>query len=205
MVEMLLVVSMTALIVGAVTAIYAYTVERLGNGLADARTQRQAEYGLDVVDTTINKAQSCSLVYVSGVPCVKCTMPANCSDANGDGILDTCTPDAINRRSLERWGNGYRVWFYMADATGVPGVPGSLLWMAQRTDDGTPTSVNTVAAYTYFPGNTKVRLDLIQSLTSGTATFSNEYTVALSVGAYTGQGGAAGPRAPRPARATSSV
>ncbi|HLK15781.1 MAG TPA: hypothetical protein VKT78_13340, partial [Fimbriimonadaceae bacterium] len=158
MVEMMLAVSMTAVIVGTVTLLYAYTIERMGCGVADATTQREAAYGLDVIDATINKAQSCASVSVSGNVALKCTMPANCSDLNGDGILDSCTPDAINRRSQERWGNGYRVWFYLSDTTANSATPGSVLWMAKRTDDGVPTQADTVKSFTYFPGNSKIRL-----------------------------------------------
>ena len=201
MVEMMLVVALTAVIMGTVTAVYAYTVERLGYGLADASTQVEAEYGLDIIDSTINKAQSCSQVSVSGNPCLKCTMPANCSDTTGDGILDTCTPNAINRRSQERWGNGYRIWFYLADASGLPSNPGSIPWMAKRLDDLTPTASDQVKAFTYFPGNTNLRLDLLQSAATAPAGTSNTYSVSLNVGAY---GGLSQQAAPATANTTSS-
>ena len=175
MVEMMLAVSLTALIVGTVTAVYAYSIQRLGYGLADASTQQQAEYGLDVIDKTVNLAQTCVAVSVSSTQCLKCTMPSNCTDTNGDGILDSCSPSAINRRSLERWGNGYRVWFYLSDSSGTPGHSGSILWMARRTDDSTPTSSNVVTSYTYFPGNSVLRQSLAPSVTASPSVTSNSY------------------------------
>lgn len=182
----MLVVALTALIVGTVTAVYAYTIDRMGYGVADALTQREAEYGLDVMDQTIGRAQVCTQVSATGNPCLKCTMPANCSDTNGDGILDTCSPNAINRRSQERWGNGYRVWFYLADSSGLPSNPGAIPWMAKRLDDLTPTQSDLVMAYTYFPGNSKQRLDLLQAAASAPAGTTNAYSTSISVGAYGG-------------------
>lgn len=199
MVEMMLAVVMTALVIGGVTGVYAYTMERMSYGVADARTQGEAEYGIDVIDSTISMAQSCTLVSIGGIPCLKCVMPAVCTDNNGDGILDHCTPDAINRRSLERWGTGYRVWFYLSDLTGTAGNQGSSLWMAKRSDDLNPTPSDDVKAFTYFPGNSKLRLTLLQALTASTSTMSNACSAQLSFGAYAGQGNGAAPSSASPA------
>lgn len=193
MIEMLLVIAMTSLIVGTVGAVYIYTAERLRYGYADYRTQREAEYGLDVVDSTISRAQTCVLTAANGASCLKCTMPASCSDNNGDGILDACQPASINRRSYERWGNGYRVWFFLSDTTGAVGNAGSTLWMAKRLDDLAPTAGDLVQSFTYYPGNTKLRIGLIQSLTPSTTSNSNQLTAVIKVGAYANQSGGPAP------------
>ncbi|MHB8635897.1 MAG: PilW family protein [Fimbriimonadaceae bacterium] len=184
MIELMLTVSLTALIVGSLTAVYAFTIERLGYGMIQASSQSEAEYGLDVIDGIVSKAQACSTVTVSGIPCLKCIMPATCADTNGDGILDTCSPNAINRRSQERWGNGHRVWFYLAGNTGVPATQGSFLWMAMRSDDLPPTATDIVRSFTYLPGNTKARLDLIESMTASPGESSNDYYVNVETGSY---------------------
>ena len=184
LIEMMIAVSMTALLVGTVTAVYAYTIERMGYSVADYSTQREAEYGLDVIEATIGRAQTCALVSVSGNTCLKCTMPATCTDKNGDGILDSCSPNAINRRSQERWGNGYRVWFYFADSNTVPSGTGPVFFMAKRVDDSTPTASDVVKAYTWYPGNTQLRLDLIQTMTAAAGGTTNQYTATVAVGAY---------------------
>ena len=122
LVEMMLAVALTALILGTVTSVYAFTIKRLGYGLADASSQNEAEYAMDVIDGTIGKAQSCTVVSMSGAQGLKCVMPATCTDLTGDGILDTCSPNYINRRSLEEWGNGYRIWFYFGGSNGHHGL-----------------------------------------------------------------------------------
>ena len=190
---MVLVVALTALIVGTVTAVYAYTIDRMGYGVADANTQREAEYGLDVMAQTISMAQTCAQVSINENTCLKCTLPANCSDTNGDGILDTCSPNSINRRSQERWGNGYRVWFYLADSTGLPSNTGTTFWMAKRMDDLTPTFPDLVMACTYFPGNSKRRLGLVQAATAASVGTTNAYSISINVGAYGEQGQRAAP------------
>ena len=189
--EMMLAVSIMAILIGGVTAVYAYTMVRLGYSLASYTTQREGEYGLDVIDHIIGESQTCSQISVGGNPCLKCILPASCVDPIGDGTSYVCSPDTINRRSLERWGNGKRIWFYLANSGGVPTTPGSILWMACRTDDSTPTATDIVNAYTYYPGNTKLRVDLIQALTTMAGANANLDQVTVTVGSYTGQDAAA--------------
>ncbi len=185
LIELLIAMSMMTVLIGAVTSVYAFTVQRLGYSLANYTTQREAEYGLDAIEHIVGVSQTCSQVTIGTNPCLKCTLPANSTDILGDGTQYACSPNAINRRSQERWGNGKRIWFYFAASPGDPTIAGSTLWMATRGDDLTPGAANVVQAFTYLPGNAKTRLDLIQSFGTSAGPNANEDTITIATGSYT--------------------
>ena len=62
--------------------------------------------------------------------------------------------------------------------------------MAKRSDDGSPQAADVVRSFTFFPGNSTARLDLLETLGVTSGLTSNEIIATIVTGAY---GGNAGP------------
>lgn len=163
LIEMSLVLTLTALILGVLTVLYGYTLERLAHATADFAASDDAFLASNDIGTTVKNAYSCSTVTLSGITGLKCTMPASGADKDNDGYLDSWTLAAVSRRGYEKVSPGKRVWFYLGNSTGAFGTTGTILWKAERTDDLNPTASDAIRAYAYFSG-TRLRYPLMSSL-----------------------------------------
>jgi hypothetical protein len=178
LVEMSLALTLTALVIGVLTALYGFTMVRLEHATADFAASDDAFLSANDISTVVGNAYSCTAVTSNGITGLKCTMPANGSDKDNDGHLDTWAVSSVSRRGLERVTLGKRVWFYLGNSTGAFGTTGTILWKAERSDDLNPTSSDAITKYAYVT-STRLRYPLISSLTF-TVTASAQ-TVALTV------------------------
>jgi prepilin-type N-terminal cleavage/methylation domain-containing protein len=164
LIEVMLATTLTAILIGVTTILYAYTMSRLGHCLSLYASQRETENAMDPIDQTMRLAQTCSEVTANSATTLRCTMPQTCSDTNNDSIFDTCTPTQINRRGYERYGTGKRVWFYLSDSIGVPVAGGTILTMAVVPSvDSTPSITSVISSFGRYPGQTATMFDLISS------------------------------------------
>jgi hypothetical protein len=138
-IEMLLVVGLTAMVIGTLTLLYGFTFSRIAHSTAGFAATDQARKALDEIAGTAAEAIECT-VEVSGTnKALKCTMPTSGTDVDGDGYLDVYIPSTVSRRGLGKYTPGKRIWYYLSNSTGAFTTSGTILWRAQRTDDGTPT------------------------------------------------------------------
>jgi Tfp pilus assembly protein PilV len=159
LVELTLVALLTSLVVGAVAGLYVFSAQRTAHAVADETILGQTTTVLQQLEKTISQANTCSAVAVGTGTALKCIMPANGTDHNGDGYMDSFTPVSASRRCTEHWGQGQRVWFYMSDSTGNPTASGTYVWRAKRNDDTTPTSSDADPTWTfYYGGNARTPL-----------------------------------------------
>ena len=184
LVELSLVLSLTALIIGVLTVVYGYTMERLAHATADFAATDDAYLAANDIGTVIRSAYSCSTVTSNGVTGLKCIMPANGSDKDGDGHLDSWTIASVSRRGLEKWAQGKRVWFYLGDSTGAFGTSGTILWKAERSDDLNPTTSDAITKYAYVT-STRLRFPLISSLSFTVNSAAQTVTFTVVAGSLT--------------------
>jgi hypothetical protein len=178
LVEMALVLTLTALIIGVLTVLYGFTIERLAHATADFAASDDAFLASNDIGTVIKNSYSCSAVTSSGVTGLKCIMPSTGADKDNDGHLDSWTLASVSRRGYEKVSQGKRVWFYLSSSTGTFGTTGTILWKAERSDDLNPTGSDAITKYSYLTG-TRLRYPLISSLsfTVNTAAQTVVYTV----------------------------
>ncbi len=164
LVEMVLASVITAIIMGALTAIYANMASTTARSLAKANVLLQTETLLEDMEVVASQASVIQVVAFGGRTAMKCTMPLNGADTNNDGVLDTFTPDSVSRRQIPKYNRGLRIWYYQADATGDPNVDGTVMWKATRPDDSNPTTSDVLSSWTSYYGGAN-RWPLIDTVT----------------------------------------
>ena len=184
LIEMTLVLSLTALVIGVLTALYGFSMERLAHATADFAATDDAFLATDAIASTVKDANSCAAVAVNGVTALKCTMPASGTDKDGDGWLDSYNVSTVSRRGYEQVGLGMRRWFYLSDSTGAIGNAGTVLWRAQRSDDLNPTTSDIDHKFAYISG-TNLRYPMITALSFSVNSSNQTVTVTLSAGSLT--------------------
>jgi hypothetical protein len=181
LVEMALVLTLTTLIIGVLTVLYGYTIERLAHATANFIATDDAFLASNDITDVVRNANTCSTVTLSGVTGLKCTMPSSGSDKDGDGHLDRWTLTAVSRRGLEKVTTGKRVWFYLGNSTGAFGTTGTILWKAERSDDLNPTTTDAITKYAYVT-STRLRYPVISSLTLSVNGSAQTVTTTLVAG-----------------------
>ena len=184
LIEMALVLALTALIIGVLTVLYGFTMERLGHATADFAASDDAFLAANDIGTIVKNAYSCTTVTLNGVTGLKCTMPANGSDKDDDGYLDSWTLASVSRRGYEKVTAGKRDWFYLGDSTGAFGTTGTILWKAERSDDLNPTSSDAIQKYAYLT-STRLRYPLISSVTFSVNSSTQTVSYTLVAGSLT--------------------
>jgi type II secretory pathway pseudopilin PulG len=164
-IELTLATALTAIIVGALGTVYVFAARESSESTAAASATRQAQMLMAEISDVVSQAVNVQIYSAGGNTGLKCTMPVNGLDTDGDGYLDTYTPRAIGKRGYEKYGYGKRIWFYRSGATGAFASLGGIVWRAQRNDDNAPTAFDKDTAWTYYPGVASTRWNLIERMT----------------------------------------
>lgn len=164
LVELMIACTVMAVMMGVVASMYAFTAYRAAHSIAKSNVISETQDLSNEIDKVVTSAVRCEIVTSGTQNALKCTMPKDSTDTNSDGMVDTFKPYAISRRGIEKYGEGKRVWFYFADSLGAFGSTGKIVYRAERTDDANPTGADTKAAFTYYPGTSKQRWHLIDSM-----------------------------------------
>jgi type II secretory pathway pseudopilin PulG len=171
MVELLFVVALTSLVLGATVGLYGFTMTRLAQGAARFSTEDQARKILDEIEAVVRDSSSVTLVSSGGQTGLRCTLaqashrPANVKGSADARVSKTADPVGVTRRAWDKHGSGRRVWFYTAGATGDFGTAGTHVWRAERNDDGNPTAADVVSGWSNYYGSTSKRFPLVTAIT----------------------------------------
>lgn len=170
---MLIVVAVQMVILGAVASLYLFTVQQCGQATAAVGPTQQANGAMDAIRSTVRESMDCTIVSAGGTSGLRCTLPANALDTDGDGVNDAWMPTKFSSSGKASYTKGLRVWYYLGSSTGAF-TPGTTLWRATRTDDANPTAANADQAWSLYYGG-KSRYPLIDTLA-----FSVSATTALA-------------------------
>lgn len=180
LIELLLATSITAMVVGSVASVYLFAATRGSHTMATGETVNQAQKLARTIDGLIANSTKASVIVSGSSKGLKCVMPANATDVDGDGVFDTYKPSKFSGPNA-RWGAGTRVWVYTADSTGDFLRPGSILWISKRADDLYPTTSDKLGATTYYSNTASLLNNLIDSATwTANADGTITYTIAFS-------------------------
>lgn len=181
LIEMTLVLGLTALVIGVMTVLYGFTMERLAHATADFAATDDAFLSANDIGNVVAGANSCSTVTSGGVTGLKCIMPATGSDKDGDGHLDSWTLANVSKRGLEEVTQGKRDWFYLSDSTGAFGVSGTILWKAERSDALNPIASDAISKYANLT-STQLRYPFISSVTFSVNSAAQTVTYTVTAG-----------------------
>ncbi len=162
-IELLLVIGLQVIILGAVATLYLFTIQQCGQATAAVGSIEQANNAMDAIATTVRQSMVCATVTSGGKTGLRCTLPNNAIDTDGDGVVDTWLPDKYGADGKATYTKGTRVWYYQAGSTGAFGTAGTTLWRATRTDDSNPTASDVDTTWAFYYGG-KSRYLLIDSL-----------------------------------------
>ncbi|MCH8274197.1 MAG: type II secretion system protein [Armatimonadetes bacterium] len=165
LVELIVATGLTAVIVGTLAAFYALVTIRSAHSAAKVSVVMQAQSLADEIARTIEQSVECDLVSQGGgIKALKCIMPAQGTDTDGDGRLDTFWPQSVSAGGNEKFGEGKRVWFYMADSSAAFKIPGPILWRAERNDDVEPTPLDVDKEWSYYYDSGRPKWHLVESV-----------------------------------------
>jgi hypothetical protein len=150
LIELLVVITIQVVVIGSATALLCFTLAQVGQNSAGIASLQQASTVLDDIAGTVREAYSCTTVTSNGVSGLRCKMPGNASDSDGDGINDVFNPDAFGSNSKPIYSQGVRIWYYLGDPKGAFGTSGTTLWRAVRSDDNNPTSADTDTKWSQY-------------------------------------------------------
>ncbi|GEM_PF-1554268 len=153
LVELLIVIGVGSIVLGALGALYTYAMAQTGDGLAELLATDQATTAARDMEWNVRNAVLCEVVTKNGIKALRCKMPSLGVDLNGDGQPDSYRPATLNKQGLERFALGTRVWYYLSNATGTFGTTGTILWRAQTAGDAAPTTAELDKAWTYLYAN----------------------------------------------------
>lgn len=185
LIELMLVITLTALTIGVTVSLYGYSVNRLSQATARYASVDQVRKLQDEIASVIRDSVAATVVNTANGPALRCTLAfeskkgTTSTGGATNKVADTAEPIAVTRRGYEKHGSGKRIWFYLADGNGTFGSIGTHAWRAERTDDSTPTPGDLVTSWRNHPGTSNPRFDLITSV--GFVVNSTLRTVAVTV------------------------
>lgn len=162
MIEMMIVVTLTAMIVGVVASLFAFTSYRLSDSFTQSLVIDQATTVANDIEKTVRNATNCT-VRDAGATLV-CTMPKTGIDSDGDGYDDTFYPDKTNNKGIEVYSNGDQCWYFNSDANGLYGTGAGMVWKADSTGPGSPAQADNNHAFMRHRGGA-LRNPLVRSVT----------------------------------------
>lgn len=139
LIETIFTLSLASTILAAVATLASYVLIRTGDSVTQFNTINDSQEVLDAIALTATEAISCTNVTVGSITAIKCTMPANGSDLDGDGILETYLPNKVYKTLQETHTNGKRIWYFASPWPVSVGASGRYWYRAIKSSDSTPS------------------------------------------------------------------
>lgn len=193
MIEMMVAVSIFAMIFGLAGMLYVQSTFRAANAMEINKLTGEVRDLDHWLETTIQNATSVTTASRSGLTGLSATalvftMPANGSAYDQFGLFNAYTPASCSSGTVH-WGTGVNRWLYFSDSGGTWSNGGSYLWTAEK-NGSSPGNNSMVTAFTFYNSNSNIyNWSLIDSLTFTVNTSNNTvtYTIHASDLTQTGQ------------------
>lgn len=175
LVELMLVSTISLLLIIVTTTLYAFVATRTSDSISQYNSIYQAEQLLSAIEQTAANSIDCRVSAIGSSSTITCTLPADGTDFNGDGIIDNPSPSRIGKLMKGEYDRGKRVWFYSSDATGKVGSSGTYWFRAMRDDDSTISDADMDRRWSFANGNPRIFI-------AGTVSFSlTQFMVRIAV------------------------
>jgi hypothetical protein len=139
LIEVTLTLTLTALIIGVATTLYAFIASRTADSVNRFSTLQSCAFLTKEIGSAVSNAISVTTKSLGTVTALVCEVPADGVDRDQDGTMEIYNPSGTDRLGRETYTSGKRIWFYSANQTGAPGTTGFYWFKAIRSDDATPT------------------------------------------------------------------
>jgi hypothetical protein len=139
LIEVTLTLTLTALIIGVATTLYAFIASRTADSVNRFSTLQSCAFLTKEIGSAVSNSISVSTKSLGTVTALVCEVPADGVDRDQDGTMEIYNPSGTDRLGRETYTSGKRIWFYSANQTGTPGTTGFYWFKAIRSDDATPT------------------------------------------------------------------
>ncbi len=160
MIELLITISISAIVLGVMTMLFGFASVRLSDTYTQSALYDQVNGVADRVEANIRKADSCASRDAGAT--LVCSMPQNGIDTDGDGQKDTYYPDKTDANGAEQYTVGSYVWFYNAGSTGAYSVGSGGVWRSERTTVATVTLSDVDSSFGFYYGSVR-RYPLVAS------------------------------------------
>jgi hypothetical protein len=152
MVEMMVTMTIFAMVFGLADMLYVQSVFRAANALELNKLVDQVRQLDTWLETTIQQSTNISVLVRGSTSGLDCTMPANGSAYDEFGLYNNFTPSSCSSGTVH-WGTGKLRYIYFSDSTGAYANSGTYVWTSEVAS-GSPTSG--YAAFTYLNSNTNI-------------------------------------------------
>jgi len=153
MVELLVTISITGFVVGAVATLFGFSSVRLSDTYGSAMVQDQVTDVADSIEATIRNAITCEVAN-SGAT-LKCVMPLNGIDTDEDGVNDTYYPDKIDSKGTGQYSEGNIVWFYANGPVMTYTASKSNVWRSEKAGSTSPNTAVQDNSFSYYYGGNR--------------------------------------------------
>jgi len=161
LIEVVFAMLFTAMVLGAVTSLYAFATVRLSDAYTQSSLYDQLNGMADRMESVLRNAKTAASAD-SGAT-LNVTMPLNGIDTDGDGVNDAWYPNKSDSTGNATQDAGGHVWFYNAGLTGAFKSGSGYIWVAETASSATPTSSNTDKAFCLYYGG-KQKFPLVTGL-----------------------------------------
>src|SRR5947209_6247803 len=114
MVELMVSLTIFAMVFGLAATLYAYATRRTTDALAMNNLIGQVTYVDQYLERTIENANSCTTSGNGSTTSLVCTMPQTGNTKDDVGVFATYSPISCSSGNLH-WGTGNSRWFYWSD------------------------------------------------------------------------------------------
>lgn len=167
LVELLLASSITAIVVGALGGMFVFVGTRAAQSMAQNGVLLQSQALSEELEKTVVNAQACRTVSAPGGIALKCILPVNGEDRDIDGLIDRAKPMWVTPTGREGYGQGKRVWLYVAGTDGRLDLStggARKFWRAYRDDDAFPTTADIDTSFSTYYDTGRAKWNLIDNV-----------------------------------------
>lgn len=148
---MIFTLSLASTVLASIATLTSYVLIRTGDSVTQFNTINDATTVVDAIAQTAANSMVCVSVPVGSVTALKCTMPADGTDVDADGILDSFIPDQVYKTLQETYVPGKRIWYFRSTSPVAIGTAGNYWYRAIKSNDTTPIASDVDSKWTLSP------------------------------------------------------
>jgi type II secretory pathway pseudopilin PulG len=183
LIEMMFTMSLMVAVIGSTVTLYAFVAIRTGDSVTKYNTYQQTKDLMMAFSDVASDAISCTNVTLGSVTAIKCTMPNDGTDRDGDGIFEQYSPSSVNKLLKESYTAGKRIWFFPSSRPYTVGTAGKYWYRATRNDDLNIVAADVDTKWSYINGTTpRIYIPGTVTFTHNTANLSTNIQIAIDTG-----------------------
>lgn len=180
---MTLTMVLTAIIVAASTTLYSFVAIRTADAITRYTVLQNCARLAKAIEDASRYATKAETKTIDGKTFLVITVPNAGIDRDGDGELETFSPNQVNKVLRETFSPGRRIWFYRSNATGSIDGTGIFWFKAERTDDQDIKSSDIDRQWSFWSsGNPKTQIPGNVTFSIYPATLSHRVTIQTTSG-----------------------